>query len=257
MKKLPIVLMYGGGRQSVTITGLIIEGLLPVPDVTLIADTGREKETTWLYLENYVQPAYPTKIHRVKAADWATVDLYGGKNKDTLLIPAFTTENGSVGKMPTFCSNEWKARVCDRFLKNELGIKDFIAWIGFSHDEQRRIVSKRRSMGDSVWFPLSDGVPMTKQQCTEYPTKRFGWPTPVHSACYMCPLQDEDNWRQNTPADKLRAIEFDEQMRAKDPNAFLHRTAKPMAHLYASDFKLKDSDKQEGKEPCDSGLCML
>jgi len=249
--------MYGGGRQSVTIACLVIEGKLPIPDVTLIADTGREKETTWHYLETYVQPKYPTKIHRVKASDWATVDLYSGKNKDTLLIPAFTMQSGNLGKMPTFCSNEWKARVCDRFLKKELGIRDWVSWIGFSHDEQKRITPRRRSMGDSVWFPLSDGFPMTKADCAEYPVRVFGWPMPVHSACFMCPLQDENNWRQNTPADRQRAIAFDEEMRAKDPDAFLHRAAKPIAELYATDFQVQPDQKEEGRDACESGLCML
>ncbi len=160
-------------------------------------------------------------------------------------------QSGALGKMETFCSNEWKARVCDRFIKKVIGLKEWVCWIGFSDDEQDRIVKKRRSKRELVWFPLSDGFPMTKAQCAEYPTKTFGWPTPVHSACWMCPLQDEDNWRQNTLKDRVKAIVFDEQMRARDESAFLHRSAKPIADLYASDFNVPVEQKQAGKEVCE------
>src|SRR5882672_1533004 len=123
---IPTVFMYGGGRQSICIAALIIEGKLPVPDFTVIADTGRDKETTWAYLEQHVQPEYPRSIHRISKATFATVDLYRHTEagETYLLIPAFTKgENGEQGKLETFCSNEWKSRVCDRWLKRVCGIK--------------------------------------------------------------------------------------------------------------------------------------
>lgn len=241
--------MYGGGRQSITICCLIIEGKLPIPDFTIIADTEREKETTWVYLDKHVRPHYPKRIYRIKKSDWATVDLYGGKDRDTLLIPAFTNVNGALGKMETFCSNEWKARVCDRFLKKQLGIRDWISWIGFSVDEPLRYNAKRRSMGDKVWFPLVDGIPMTKEQCASYPQYTFGWPEPVHLACWMCPLQDDVNWDQNTPSDAAKARQFDRNIRRNDPNVFLHRQCVPLSRVnfFAPGYVNK---------PCDSGLCM-
>ena len=38
-------------------------------------------------------------MHRVAKEGWATKDLYGGADGDTLLIPAFTTHGGDVGKL--------------------------------------------------------------------------------------------------------------------------------------------------------------
>jgi len=40
------VFSSGGGTQSISITALIIQGRLPKPDFTVIADTGREMPTT-------------------------------------------------------------------------------------------------------------------------------------------------------------------------------------------------------------------
>jgi len=250
--KRPTVFMYGGGRQSIFICTLIINKKIPTPDYTIIADTGREKETTWQYLDSYVMPEYPAKIHIVSKEKFATVDLWGGKDKDSLLIPAFTNIGGNLGKLETFCSNEWKARVCDRFLKKEMGVKDWVSWIGFSVDEPKRYKAKRRSMGDSVWFPLVDGVPTTKQGCIDG-VLNHGWPKPIHSACWMCPLQDDDDRLNNTPSDHQKAIQFDAELRKKDPNVFIHRSLKPYSEVALERKPAGERDIL----PCDSGLCML
>lgn len=44
------VFSYGGGRQSAGISALILQGRLPKPDLVIIADTEKEKDTTWQYL---------------------------------------------------------------------------------------------------------------------------------------------------------------------------------------------------------------
>jgi hypothetical protein len=51
-----IVWSYDGGVQSVAIGVLIREGVLPGPDLAVIADTGRERRTTWDYLRDVMQP---------------------------------------------------------------------------------------------------------------------------------------------------------------------------------------------------------
>jgi hypothetical protein len=243
---MPSVWMYGGGRQSISIAVLIIQGRIPKPDYAIIADTGREKSTTWAYLEKWVQPAYPDTIHRIFKDDFATVDLWGGKDKDSLLIPAFTLPSG---KLETFCSNEWKARVCDRWLKRVAGVKKYQPWIGFSIDEPKRWKKKKELQGDGIYFPLVETVPTTKAECAKIVTD-FGWPEPIHSACWMCPLQDDFDFSNNTYEDQIKAKEFDRQLRLKDPNVFIHRSRVPY-----SDVVLNPARHE--KEPCDSGLCML
>lgn len=252
ISSLPSVLMYGGGRQTVAIIVLIVQGKLPKPDFIVIADTEREKQTTWDYLDKWVRPALDIPIHRVKKSDFATVDLYRHTKAgdDYLLIPAFTKEaNGGLGKLETYCSNEWKLRVCDRFLKKKIGIKDWISWIGYSADEPTRYNSKRRSMGDSVWFPLVDGLPTTKEECVKLVLKH-GWSMPRHSACWMCPLQDDGNWLDNTPDDMEKAVILEQQMQRRDPNVFLHRSLVPINQV-------KFDKTKQAKEPCDSGVCMI
>jgi len=250
--KIPTVMMYGGGRQSIAIISLILDGKIPMPDHIIVADTGREKSTTWTYLRDVVQPNFPKQIIVIPKELYATVDLYRETKAGDkyLLIPAFTKEaDGKEGKLEAYCSNEWKLRVCDRFLKRDAGIKEWISWIGFSVDEPKRFNAKRRSMGDSVWFPLVDGVPTTKEECVAMVLKR-GWPMPRHSACWMCPLQDDGNWLDNTPEDQAKAIQIEKDIQKDDPNVFLHRSLVPIGEV------VFDKTKQ-AKEPCDSGVCML
>ena len=101
---------YGGGTQPAAIAVLILQGKLSRPDVVVMADTGREIESTWQYLRDVVQPALDTIGLTVQVAghELSNYDLW--KSDDYLLIPAFTSQaNG--GKLPTYCSNEWKQRM--------------------------------------------------------------------------------------------------------------------------------------------------
>jgi hypothetical protein len=114
---------YGGGVQSVAIAALILTGKIPSPDIAVIADTGREASSTWEYLKRHIQPLMPFEIHIIPhsfdGTGYNTVDLWGGKEKDTILIPAFTSrgEAEHAGQLSKYCSHEWKTRPVQRFLR--------------------------------------------------------------------------------------------------------------------------------------------
>ena len=102
--------------QSAAIAALIVMGKLR-PDVAIIVDTEREQSTTWEYMDEVISPALATvdfTLTRVNKSKYATVDLYGGIDGTTLLMPVFTNQSGGIGKLPTYCSSEWKTRVVRR-----------------------------------------------------------------------------------------------------------------------------------------------
>ena len=109
------ILSYGGGRQTVAICVLIARGLWPKPDRIVIADTGRENPMTWAYLSAHVRPLLALLGLTVEIAphSLSMVDMYA--HNGDLLLPVFT----QTGKLPTFCSNEWKSRVVTRYLSGE------------------------------------------------------------------------------------------------------------------------------------------
>lgn len=242
----PEVWMFGGGTQSCYIAALIARGELPAPDYALIADTGREKKSTFEYLRDVVQPALPFEIKIIPKHVYATVDLWGGADGESLLIPAYTNESGQISKLDTYCSNEWKTRVCERFLRG-VGVKSFRKWIGFSVDEPTRYLRMRKSQGDRVRFPLVDDIATTREQCVAG-VEAFGWPTPEWSACWCCPNMRDVEWAALTPEEFEKACVLDAEIRKRDPHVFLHKSCVALRDV-------KFSKEQEQPRPCESGVC--
>lgn len=243
----------GGGTQSTAIAVLIIQGKLPKPDIAVIADTERELRTTWEYMDTYTAPALAkigVKMHRVKKSDYATVDLY---RNDDLLIPAFTAP---TGKFPTYCSNEWKKRVVQRFVNDEYDGTgyQFDNWIGISFDEPKRI---RQELGK--WqnrYPLFE-LKLMRHDCVKL-VEKFGWPTPPKSSCWMCPNRKPVDWlvmKNELPDQYKKAVEFERQLWKRDEDVFLHQDRVPLPEAVGKGYATKDDGPDTTR--CDSGYCFV
>jgi len=238
----------GGGVQSTAIAALICQGELK-PDLSIIVDTERELSTTWDYLDRWVNPALEKaggKLHRIPKSEYATVDLM---RNDDLLIPAFTTESGNIGKLPTYCSNEWKQRVMRRWA-TEQGVKQADIWIGFTIDELRRVTTTIGKWQNK--YPLIEKR-MTRGDCIAL-VKRMGWPEPPRSSCWMCPNKPHHEWewqKKNAPRDFQKAVEFEKEIQRHDEDVWLTDSGRP---LEESDFSEPD-DLFIGR--CDSGMCFV
>lgn len=241
----------GGGVQSAAIAALICMGELDAPDLAVIVDTERELSTTWAYMDAVIVPNLQkvgVTLHRVPKSRYATVDLMGGKDGDDLLIPAFTTQSGEMGKLPTFCSNEWKSRVARRWASEQgVVLADF--WMGFSIDELKRV-----NVVSGKWqnrFPLVERR-MTRRDCVAL-VERMGWPTPPRSSCWMCPNHNHDEWqwiKENAPADFAKAADFQQQIQVMDPHLWLSDQELPLDQI---DFTRPD----DLLSFCKSGECFV
>ncbi len=226
------VFSSGGGTQSACIAAMICAGELPKPDYSIIADTGYELSSTWEYHNQVVYPALKkagVDLVRVPSKKYATVGLYGGRYGDTLLIPAFTTEGPEVGKMPTLCSNEWKQRVIQRWLR-EQGVKRALIWLGYSLDEKHRIRIKDGPWQN--WWPLIEKR-MNRHDSINY-VRNFGWPDPPRSACWMCPNRAPAEWKvqkEKAPGDFAKAVQFEKAIQREDPEVWLTKEAKPLNQI--------------------------
>jgi hypothetical protein len=246
------VLNYGGGRQTVAMCVLITRGVLPRPDVIVMADTGRENPSTWEYLEQHMKPFLAQHGLAVEVAphSLATVDLYSG-NGD-LLLPVFT----ATGKLRTYCSNEWKRRVVDRYLRSK-EIKSGTQWIGFGFEERKRWAGKHGNT-DGKWTticPLVD-LMINTATCLKI-IESAGLPEPHHSACWMCPHKRNSEWRHirdSYPDKWTEACELDTEIRANDEQGgvFLHHDRVPLSQANI------DVDESEGKiQQCTLGVCFV
>jgi hypothetical protein len=240
------ILNYGGGWQTTGMLVLIEQGKLPRPDRIVIADTGREKKSTWRYLEQTARPrmqAIGLDIE-IAARSLAKVDIYS--HKGDLLLPVYT----KTGKLPAFCSNEWKQRVVARYLEHP---KDAINWIGFTFDERQRIKDPT-----GRWFPLVEMM-LTKTDIRAI-IRAAGWPDPTSSACWMCANLDNAEWRaikETDPADFEAACDLDEEIREEDifkggTGVWLHHSRVPLR-----DADLDVEDRKGPQRQCGLGLCML
>lgn len=255
-KALLEIFSSGGGTQSACIAALIVQGRLPKPDYAVIVDTERERPAVWEYHDAVIKPALASvgvTIHRVPKSDFATVDIWS-KGKGGTTLPVFFRG----GKAPTHCSNEWKVRVLNRFMRS-LGVPTDRQrrWIGFSMDEGSRYARMMLgvdAIAGRVRFPLIQDVPLKRQQAIQV-VRDMGWPEPPRSACVMCPNQTQKEWRDlkiNYPVAFKEAVELEREVRIKEPQSFFHQSCVPLDEV---DFGNED-DLFAG-ERCNSGMCFV
>jgi hypothetical protein len=104
----------GGGTQSGAIATLIKRGKLPRPDFAFMTDTGRERSSTWPFVDGFIRPALASvglDLTIVNAGEFASLEIFSA---DTVLLPGYTTQSGTVGKLSPFCSGKWKRDVGER-----------------------------------------------------------------------------------------------------------------------------------------------
>lgn len=220
----------GGGTQSAAIAALIVTGALPKPDLAVIVDTERERSSTWRYVDGWLIPALHdvgVTLHRVPKSRYATVDVWGGKDGNSLLVPAFTDRDGE-GKLPAFCSTEWKARVVQRWAVQEYGVTAATNWLGFSTDEAARA----QNVTAGKWqrrYPLLE-LGISRSACYAL-VRRIGWPAPPRSSCWMCPNHSDVEWdeiKRDDPADFALAVAFGADIQKRDSRAWLHNSCEPL-----------------------------
>ena len=239
----------GGGVQSAAIAALIVSGRIAPPDLAVIIDTEREASTTWWYMDEVITPQLRTKcvtLHRVAKSSHATVDLYSPAGD--ILIPAFTDLTGESGKLPTYCSNEWKARVMQRFASLSHPKAKFDVWLGISTDEMRRVKQPTGKWQNR--YPLIEQR-MNRGDCMAL-VESLGWPAPPRSSCWMCPNRGTKEWaylKESASADFIKAVEFEKQIRKQDDALWLTQSGKPLEELDITSAP----DMFTGR--CDSGYC--
>lgn len=258
--KIKNIWMCGGGTQSCAIAALIIRGVLPKPDFSIIADTGREAQTTWSYLDSVIRPDLAKigiNIERVKTEEWGRVgtDLFA-KTED-LFIPAFTNQTGRIGKLSAFCNARWKIEPVLRYMSTVHGLtrSKFRSWIGFSFDETRRYF--RMMEGEEykkglIWFPLVEKR-LLRHQSIEI-VKKMGWPPPPRSRCWMCPNQSDSEWldlKNNSPLEFQEAVKLEVEIQKRDPHAWLHSSCEPLNTVNFS------QPEDLFNRACDSGACFI
>jgi hypothetical protein len=208
--------------------------------MAFMTNTGREKSSTWPFVYDFICPQLARaglELQIIKSEDFNEGRLYSDSGE--IMLPGFTDQSGSVGKLSAFCSGRWKIDVGERFLRSR-GIISARNWIGISLDEMRRVRKQHRPWLD-LWYPLIFGVPLQRHQCVEL-IRSEGWAGHIpHSACYMCPNMGNAEWidmKLNWPEDFRMACEVEAVLRKTDSHFYLHPSCVPLAEV---DFFAQES----------------
>lgn len=250
------VLNYGGGRQTAAIVVLILRGVVERPGKIIMANTGRENQSTWDYLEKHVQPALAGIGMQVEVINPPKIPLltYGADDKP--IIPVYTAD----GKMSPFCSGNWKRDRMNSYLAS-IKWPGRERWIGFSANEKNRInrmVSSERSDKYTYRFPLAEMF-LTTDDCLAIVAKQ-GWPQPSVSSCWMCPHKKNEEWarvRDSEPEHWEEACRIDEELREEDferggTGVWLHHSRVP---LREADLSVAEPLRVERQ--CSLGMCFV
>lgn len=251
-----IVWSSGGGTQSSAIAVLILKGLLPRPDRACIADTGRETQDTWDYLDNVVNPALAKidfKVERLPVEDRSgpqdLPSLFA--NNGQLLIPAYEV---GLPKLPNYCSSHWKREVVKRWAIKE-GLTPATNWLGMSTDEMSRVATPR-AQNWLLAYPLIYMVPRSREGCVNE-IEQYGWPPAPKSSCWLCPNRRNPQWRHlrdNRPEEFAKACEEDRQLRLMKPGVYLHESMVPLAD---ADLGQDGDGAKQTTFGCNSGDCFV
>lgn len=265
------VLSYGGGVQSVATVVLILQGRIIKPDLIVMADTGREKRSTFSYLEKYIAPLINVEILKAKEFlnknDYSSITHYSTGNIDTKL-PMFLD---SSGKLKPHCSDRWKRTVINRYLRNTLKIKECRIWLGFTTDELKRVKNKSDKKWCEYAYPLIDklfkqgisDLSLSRQACIQI-IEDFGLPCPPKSSCFICPHMKQQEWL-DLPSDEIKkASEIEKEIQEAtadtlDHTPYLTRICKPLPEAIR---EMRESQEQDNQQlqlfgSCDSGFCFV
>lgn len=204
-----LVVSHGGGDNS---TAMIIAMLArgQIPDSIVFADTGAERAATYDYLlffSEWLQKRGAPAISIVK-----NDGMYSSLEDELLKtgrIPSVAFGFGS-------CSDKWKRRPFQRWLKTKFGrnLADVTVCIGFDADEwDRASRSSSREDGYKKRFPLIEWG-MDRAACVEV-IQHAGLDRPGKSACIFCPHTKPAEIVALSPAELARALAIEE-------NAALH-----------------------------------
>jgi 3'-phosphoadenosine 5'-phosphosulfate sulfotransferase (PAPS reductase)/FAD synthetase len=183
----PIVMTYGGGTNSTAmLVGLRDRGIRP--DLILFADTGGEKPHTYRHLETV-----NTWLAR-QSWEPITVVRYATREGEELTLEQDCLNRRALPGIAygfKSCSERWKARPQDKFLKTwepavqawAKGLK-VVKFVGFDAGEPKRI-KNHDSPRFKVRYPLA-AWDWAREECVEA-IRREGLPLPGKSACFFCP----------------------------------------------------------------------
>lgn len=214
------ILSLGAGVQSTTLALMAAHGEIgPMPDCAIFADTEDEKRATYRHLD-WLESVLPFPVRRIRryniSLSEATLRHYRSEPGGLPFTPPFYSP---AGKLPTYCSKEWKTRAVINEVRAMCGLLPrqrapkglrVEVWIGITTDEAHRMKPCEAPWIKNRW-PLLE-LRKHRRECATW-LARNGYPMPPRSACKYCPWMSDDEFAAMEPDDFAEAVTFDAAIR--------------------------------------------
>ena len=218
------VISLGWGVQSFGLVAMSALGVLPKVDYAIHGNTGWERSETVAFAKKWTPWVEEHGIEVVMVSAPAGVRDVAG---DGITPPFFTRGPDGDGQLYRTCTDRWKIRPMQRWLRQELKRQEFkkVAgaveqYIGFTLDEIHRVKpSNVRYIVNRYPFLEAFDFPLTRQDVILW-LERSGLEVPVKSACVFCPFRRPVTWREiqlTGNGDWQKAVEIDRAIRHKRP----------------------------------------
>lgn len=269
------VLNYSGGQQSTAILWMVLLGEIERPSefVVLNADPGMENSGSYAHVRAMMRRCQEAGI-AAETVDGPNLyeDLVQVRQHHRIDNPPFytTKPDGKRGRLRQKCTKHYKIAPMDRAIRRilhekfgislttkSLGLGVVEKWIGFSHDEHRRVSLPSQRYVRFRW-PLME-MGMTKADVRQFFIDR-SLEVPPRSVCNACFANGLDTFKEmhaDRPDDWAQAVAVDEAVRdlshcGVDNPVFVSSSCVPLAELAERGFDVgADTDELS----CDSGYC--
>lgn len=244
------VLSLGAGVQSTTIALMMAHGEIEPAEHAIFADTECEPKPVYTHLDWLLSDnvKLPFPVHIVSAGslvqEMLSAAAYTPGSHTHGRVPAFVKSQGNYrgGKIRRQCTGDYKIDPIRKKVRELLGVKPghrvpkdvtVEQIVGISWDERQRAKPALDKWVEMEW-PLIEKR-LTRGDCLEW-LKRKGYPAPPRSACTICPMRRNSEWRwlkDNDPEGWAQAVEVDHAIRngmknIKAEAVYLHRSLKPL-----------------------------
>ena len=227
------MLSLGAGVQSTTVALLAVHGEIEKPAHAIFADTQIENQATYQHLKRLIpiMEKAGIKTHIVTVGNLGEIALKANYNP----IPSYLN-GASVSLGRRQCTYQHKIRPIVAKQRELIGLQKGQRWkpengniinlMGISVDEIQRAKDNRVKYIKNH-FPLLD-LRMKRTDCLSWLDKH-GYTAP-RSACYICPYHSDKEWRElkENKIEWVKIVKFDEAMREKYPNTYLHKSCNPI-----------------------------
>lgn len=227
------IISLGAGVQSTTLCYMAIDGVLPMPDAVIMADTGAEMDCAWTTVYHILEELSRSVPFILVTAGKIDDDVLSG---DRFASPPFFIRNENGESVPgrRQCTREYKISPINKYVRQRY--KSATMWIGISMDKQHR--AKGQMCGYIMpRYPLLE-LKMNRADCIAY-IEKTGRRVPEKSSCYFCPYHNDRVWlemKTENPKEFARACDFDDSLRGQSQYEdgkpqFVHRSCKPLREV--------------------------